>query len=408
MNNKISKTKALGIIQRVTVILIIIIAIFIFVIYKITVKPQVTYTVINGYVEKIIDTKSYILKNESTIDYEKNNSFIPIIEEGKRAAKNEVIAIYKNADYDNYLNQINELDASIETLIKDLPVTYSADISKINAEIEGLTEKSIALNSYVKMQEYKTKLDELSYKKITVLSDLSPTGSKIRELIKSRKKLEDNYKNSKNNIKTTKSGVVSYKIDNLENIFDFDKIMEFKEDDIESIIEKYNSNISNEFGIKIIDNFNAYLLVKVQRTESDDNYIKIDKKYNLKLTDEENKEITAVLRKKIIKDDNNYLLFEINNYIEELIDLRTTGVEIVWEKTEGMAVLKKAILKSDDGNYDYVVLVNGGQFLQIPIKIISSSDTVCIVENLSSEEKEQLGITTNAVLELYDILVVQE
>ena len=73
-----------------------------------------------------------------------------------------------------------------------------------------------------------------------------------------------------------------------------------------------------------------------------------------------------------------------------------------------MAVLKKAIKKKENEKYDYVTLVNGGQLIEIPIKILSSSDTVCIVENLTSSEKEELGITTNATLELYDVLAVDE
>mgnify|MGYP006974354409 CR=1 FL=1 len=39
---------------------------------------------------------------------------------------------------------------------------------------------------------------------------------------------------------------------------------------IKNIIEKYNTNGNNEFGIKIVNNFNAYLLVKTPKGENDD------------------------------------------------------------------------------------------------------------------------------------------
>lgn len=146
MKDKISKTKMLGIVQKIITFLFLFIVFIVFCVYKLNMKTQITYTVINGYIEKIADAKSYVLKNENVITVDKDKTFIPIVQETKRVAKDETIAIYKNNTYDNYLKNINELDDSIETLVKDLPTTYSADISKINAQIEVLTEKSNLVN----------------------------------------------------------------------------------------------------------------------------------------------------------------------------------------------------------------------------------------------------------------------
>ena len=406
MKEKISKTKMLGIIQKVICAVGIMLSIIIFVVYKINIKSQITYTVINGYVEKISDSQSVILTEENVINVESGKVFYPVIEEGKRVAKDEIIATYQNIDYENYLSQISQMDSLIETLIKDLPTTYSADVSKINNQIEEITDKSANVNSYVKMQEYKSKLDKLSYKKVSALSSLSPNGSKIRELIEQREELEKKYKESGASIKTNVAGVVSYKIDGLENKVEFDKVLDYTEKEYDEIFSNYSSVLQNNLGVKIINNFEAYLLTIIPQGENDE-YIKEGSKYNLKLTDMENKEISAKLVKKSQKDGNNYLVFYINNYIENFTQIRETGIEIIWDKTEGMAVFKTAIKKSEDENYDYVTLVNGGRYLPVPVNIISSSDTVCIVENFTSEQKEHFGITSNAILELYDILVIE-
>ena len=174
------------------------------------------------------------------------------------------------------------------------------------------------------------------------------------------------------------------------------------------MIEKYDATQSSNVGIKIVNNYKAYLLVKTPISETNDGFMQEDKKYTLRLVEEDSKEVSSYLRKIIKKDEYNYLVFEITNYIENLVDIRTTSIEIVWNRVDGMAVLKKAIKKKENEKYDYVTLVNGGQLIEIPIKILSSSDTVCIVENLTSSEKEELGITTNATLELYDVLAVDE
>ena len=408
MKEKMSRTKAFKIKQNIFFGVIFVSIVGGIVLYKFTLKPQITYTVINGYVEKVDDTTAALIKQESVLELRKDSSAIPVVEQGKRAAKDEVLAVYKSEDYDEYLSKINEMDESIASLVKDLPTTYSLDITNIQNEISSVTKNAYGENSYLKMQEYKSMLDELSYRKVNTLSELSPAGSKIRELIEERKALENQNKMSGDNIKASVSGVVTYKIDGLENIVDFSKVEELSSDKIDEIFGKYKENNINNFGIKIINNYSAYLITKVPRGEND-KYIKEGSVYKLKLNgNNNNNTLEGTLIKNIQTDQFNYSIFHISNGIEDLIDNRLLDVEIIWNREEGMAVLKNAIKRNTEDTYYYVTLVNGGQYMDIPIKIVSSSDTVCIVTNFSKEERESLNITTTSTLQMYDVLVVQE
>ena len=408
MKEKMSRTKAFKIKQNIFFGVIFVSIVGGIVLYKFTLKPQITYTVINGYVEKVDDTTAALIEQESVLELRKDSSAIPVVEQGKRAAKDEVLAVYKSEDYDEYLSKINEMDESIASLVKDLPTTYSLDITNIQNEISSVTKNAYGENSYLKMQEYKSMLDELSYRKVNTLSELSPAGSKIRELIEERKELENQNKMSGDNIKASVSGVVTYKIDGLENIVDFSKVEELSSDKIDEIWGKYKENNINNFGIKIINNYSAYLITKVPRGEND-KYIKEGSVYKLKLNgNNNNNTLEGTLIKNIQTDQFNYSIFHISNGIEDLIDNRLLDVEIIWNREEGMAVLKNAIKRNSEDTYYYVTLVNGGQYMDIPIKIVSSSDTVCIVTNFSKEERESLNITTTSTLQMYDVLVVQE
>lgn len=408
MKEKMSRTKAFKIKQNIFFGLIFVSIVGGIVLYKFTLKPQITYTVVNGYVEKVDDTTAALIKQESVLELRKDSSAIPVVEQGKRAAKDEVLAVYKSEDYDEYLSKINDMDESIASLVKDLPTTYSLDITNIQNEISSVTKNAYGENSYLKMQEYKSMLDELSYRKVNTLSELSPAGSKIRELIEERKALENQNKMSGDNIKASVSGVVTYKIDGLENIVDFSKVEKLSSDKIDEIFGEYKENNINNFGIKIINNYSAYLITKVPRGEND-KYIKEGSVYKLKLNgNNNNNTLEGTLIKNIQTDQFNYSIFHISNGIEDLIDNRLLDVEIIWNREEGMAVLKNAIKRNTEDTYYYVTLVNGGQYMDIPIKIVSSSDTVCIVENFSKEERESLNITTTSTLQMYDVLVVQE
>ena len=148
-----------------------------------------------------------------------------------------------------------------------------------------------------------------------------------------------------------------------------------------------------------------YLAIKIPIDEND-KYIKEDKNYIIKTNEKESVEFTGKLVKSLKSDNDNYLLFEITDNIESLVDHRTVNLEIIWDKTVGMAILKDAIRRNEQDTYDYVIVVNGGEYLNVPIKIINSSEGICIVENLKPEEKEKLGITDNNKINLYDILVI--
>lgn len=402
-NDKLLKKKRYIIIACILVVLI---ALGIFCYVKFF-NPKQTYTVVNGYVEKISESVGIVLKKETVLDMDNQSSAIPIIEQDKRVGKDEIIAIYKNDRYDEYLKQIESIDSDIQTLVKDLPVTYSVEIANIDSQISELAKEAIGTNSYLKMQEYKTKIDELSYKKIVILGQLSPAGSKIREVIEKREEIEKNSKESSNNIKAPISGVVSYKIDELENVANVDNILKYNTEQFDKIFEQYSASSKNQFGIKIVDNFNAYFVVRIPANENSE-YIEVGKKYTIKTIDREPLEFTGTILRTIKNEENNYIIFTITNGIENIIDKRSLTLNIIWNREEGMAVPNEAIKRSEDNKYDYVTLVTGGRYVQIPIKIVSASDSVCIVDNLTSEEKKAIGIETNYVLSLYDVLLIEK
>ncbi len=391
--------------KTIITIVICIIIVTSILIYNNFFNSKKTYTVVNGSVEKVSDTYIYVLKEENVIEIDDSVVAVPVVEQDKRAAKNEVVAVYKNDNYEKYQSEISTLDREIQTLVNDLPSVYSNDISSIDSQISLLIKEAQNETSYVKMQEYKNKVNELLYKKITILGELSPTGSKIRELIEQRAKLDQDSKNSSNNIKAPISGLVTYKIDGLENLINYNEILNYDVEKLDEIINKYSSNNTNNFGIKIVDNFKCYYLVKEAENENTQ-YIKEGQKYQIKLMDKNsNDSNTAILEKSINSNGYTYNIFSIENSVSDVLDVRETGAEIIWTKKEGLVVSLDAVVNKNGINY--VTLVTGGEYIDIPIKVVISNDTVCIAENYTKEELEELGITSNAVLERYDQLLIE-
>ncbi len=394
--------------SNIRIILVLVILVIFGVVYytKYETDRKLTYTVVEGEIEHSEETNLFILKNETLVDYDKAQPVTAIVDQGKRASKNEAIAIYQNESYDEYLKQIGDIDSQIQLLVKDLPKTYSADINNIEQAILKYSNDVKGTSSYLKMQEYKTKLDELAYKKILLLANASPDNSAIRDLINKREELVRLSKVSDNNIFSPITGIVTYKVDNVEDVIDFNSIIGYNPKNFENIISAYSDVTNSEFGIKIIDNFEAYLLVKTT-SGANDEYIKEGKKYKIRIADLENQTITATLVKNVKEGEYNYSLFKMNNEIDSLVDYRKLSCEIVWKTDSGMALPLNAIYEDEVKHYKYVLMVFGTEYVKVPINIICQSDSIAIVENVEKDKYEEYGLDSSFKLELYDELVIE-
>lgn len=388
-------------------LVIIVVAFVSFYIIKDEFNRKTTYTVVQGQIEHAEESNLYLIKKETIIDYDKSQPITAIVEQGKRASKYEAVAIYQNASYDDYLKQIDDIDKKLQTLVKDLPITYSADISNIEQKILKYSSDVQNTTSYLKMQEYKTKLDELAYRKIVVLSNSSPDSSAIRDLVTKREELVKLSKLSDNNIFAPVSGVIAYKIDSIEGKYNFNTVERMSAKDFENIIGTYDNNSVSEFGIKIIDNFSAYLLVKTQNKDNEQ-YINIGKTYKIRISDLENKTLNARLKVNIKEGEYNYSLFEIDNEIDDILDYRKLSCEVVWKTDSGMAIPLNSIHEDEIMHYKYVLMVYGTDYVKIPIRIITQSDSIAIVENVDKEEYKKYDLDDSFKLELYDELIIEQ
>lgn len=404
MKKIISKKKTKNYLLIFTVIIVF--AVIIYLKYDKILHTKKTYTIISGHVEKVSDCIGYVIKNENVIDIDGSKTLIPLIEQNKRVSKNGVLAIYKDEKYDECIKETNELDKTIETLVKDLPNSYSTEVSALNQQITNVANNTKNETSYLKMQEYKNKLDELAYKKVYLLAQNSPTGSKIRELIDKREKIDEKLIESSNNIKSPLSGVVTYKLDGLEGKYSIDQILKYGENDFKKMFSEYTNNNKNNYGIKICDNYMAYFITKTPAGENKE-YIKEGKQYTIKTTEQDIYEFEAKLIKNVESGSSNYSIFEITNGIENIIDYRIIGMEIVWDRTEGLAVLNSAIKESENKKYKYVTLVYGGQYIDIPVKLLSKDENITIITNYSEDELKELGFERNTKISRYDIVVIE-
>ncbi|MDD2376100.1 MAG: HlyD family efflux transporter periplasmic adaptor subunit [Clostridia bacterium] len=393
-NNKIRKNISI----IISIIFIIIISFFI-IWYKKEKDVKVSETN-NGKYEIYTETKGYVLNKETIITYNNDETLIPIAESEKRITTNSVIGIYKNEKYEKDLTQLAQMDEEINQKLQLLPEIYSNEVILIDKEIDIITKQMKNISSYIQMGDYKTKLDNLAYKKALTISSLTPSGSEVKSLILQRDKYKVNMNKSSNNVKASISGIIIYKNDGLENKFEINNINQFLQKDIDQVITEYNKTQEETFGIKIIDNYESYVIIKEDKLN--DKYIIENMTYTIELLDK-NSKISGILIKKISNDNYNYCIFKINNNIEEIVDLRKTDVKVIWKELTGLVVSNSSIKTLN--NIDYITILSLNKYIDIPVKNLLKLDTISLIRNYTQDEKVELNLSEKRNLEVYDRVV---
>lgn len=163
---------------------------------------------------------SYVLRKETVVQGENyKNGMIQMIVEGQRVAKNEPAFRYYSNGEEEILRQIEVLDDEINAVIESSGLTiFSTDITNLEMQIQKLVDSMYGINDLGKIQEKKSELDTYISKKTKITGNLSPADSHVKSLIERRNSLEQQLSNSSEVVTAPISGLVSYRVDGLEEI----------------------------------------------------------------------------------------------------------------------------------------------------------------------------------------------
>lgn len=365
------------------------------------IKNKSKYMITQGKIESTTVMDTYVIRDETIIPTDPNKTISAIISEGNRVAKDQTIAYYKDEEYKSNEERLENLDKTIYDAVSKLPEIYSGDIKNIDIKIENILNYTKNINSYIKLEEKRKEVEDLLLEKVNIQASLSPDGANIINLLDERKKLTNDINNLGSNIKAMKSGIVSYKLDGLEEKLNIDNIKSYQyiKDEV-----KKSSEVEN-FGIKIVDNFSAYLYFSAEKKEIPNN-IAVGKNYVIRLLDQNNDEIIGKVVKIDANENTSQIVLEINNGIEKLLERRKFNCEFVWWEYSGMKVPITALKKIN--NIFYVSVIEYGEYIDIPVKIIKQNTKNAIIENYTKTELEDMKIEFNGLVKMYDEVIINK
>lgn len=239
--------------------------------------------------------------------------------------KDEYLYYVGNTDLetDNKKVEVNKTitDVDVSTVNENLKQYLSDKTSSLKSELENYNSESDLLNldkilSSIRKKDYSVAFESLRNNKGIVYSKSVLKDKLLRYSI-----LNDTVNSGK--IVSQNSGILSTKVDGLENVYDFSIIDLLDEDDF-----NFENNVKNSeiFGVKIVDNLKYYLCLKVKSGMSEN--IEINSIINVNFgTNVVSGKVVNIKREK----SNDLIIAEFSKGFENVADKRFTDVNI--EKT---------------------------------------------------------------------------
>ena len=382
---------------------------FIYIIYAIYLtikKPTDTVTVESGTLTDDESSTGYIIREETIVKGNNyKNGIYQIVLEGKKAAKNATIFRYYSKNENNIQKKIDEINAKIQTAIEKENTFSSADINNLETQIDDIIQNLKFVTDVQDLEEYKKQISNIILKKATIAGENSKSGSYIKKLINKRKEYEEKLIDGSEFVTAPKSGVVSYRVDGLEEVLSpdsFDSITEEKLNELDVKTGKIVATSTEE--AKVINNFNCYIAT-ILNSETAKN---VETGKSVLLTLSSGNEVDATVKyKKEQADGKMLIVFELNTLTDELISYRKISFNITWWSYSGIKVPNVSILE-DNNQLRYVLKKTTTGLKKCYIKVLKTNDNYSIISSYSNDDLSALGLdaSTYEGIDIYDSIML--
>ena len=387
-------------------------------IYLLVKQPTNIFTIEEGKLYQEETDIGYVIRKETVVKGENyKNGMMQIKSEGERAAKDENIFRYYSSNEETLKKKIEDLDHKIQEVMLNDTSLFSSDMKLLENQIDEKVADINQIEDSSKLAEYKKNISDLVTKKAQIAGDLSPKGSYLNQLIEERKGYESQLNSGAEYVTAPVSGIVSYKVDGLEEVLTPDNFSSLSKEYLESLDLKTGKLVAtNEESGKVIDNFYCYIVTVSSSEEA--KTAEIGKKIKVRLANNvevtirlsNNTEVLAEITNLIKENEQEVvIILKIEKEIEELINYRKITFDLIWWDDTGLKVPNQAIVTENDLNY--VVRNRAGYLSKMLIKIKKQGEKYSIVETYSTEELKELGFTNEEIakykkISLYDEILL--
>ena len=392
------------------ILLALIICLIIYIIYELVElisSPTEAVLVRKGEVSKEESTFGYIIREEEIITNQSAGENIEKLKaEGEKVSKGEAILKYYTVEKELIAQEISETEAEIQQALESQNEIFSSDIKALDAQIEDKLYSISNKNNVQELKENKTDINSYITKKAKITGDLSPAGSYIKDLILKKNELEESLLEGSQSIYASTSGIISYRIDDLENVLKTTNLESITKEMLNKLDLKPGKVIStSNKREKLVNNF--YCLIATQSSSNEAKNAKVGDKVNIKLSTGD--EVKATIEHINDEENSRILIFRIKQNVEQLVSFRKISMDIIWWSASGLKIPNSSIIYKE--GLSYILKKENNKDKEVLVKIIKENDEYSIVKNYNTDELVELGFDEETIrnlnkIEEYDNIII--
>ena len=394
------------------ILLALIICLIIYIIYELVElisSPTEAVLVRKGEVSKEESTFGYIIREEEIITNQSAGENIEKLKaEGEKVSKGEAILKYYTVEKELIAQEISETEAEIQQALESQNEIFSSDIKALDAQIEDKLYSISNKNNVQELKENKTDINSYITKKAKITGDLSPAGSYIKDLILKKNELEESLLEGSQSIYASTSGIISYRIDDLENVLKTTNLESITKEMLNKLDLKPGKVIStSNQRVKLVNNF--YCLIATQSSSNEAKNAKVGDKVNIKLSTGD--EVKATIEHINDEENSRILIFRIIQNVEQLVSFRKISMDIIWWSASGLKIPNSSIIYKE--GLSYILKKENNKDKEVLVKIIKENDEYSIVKNYNTDELVELGFDEETIrklnkIEEYDNIIINQ
>ncbi|MFO7887536.1 MAG: HlyD family efflux transporter periplasmic adaptor subunit [Eubacteriales bacterium] len=359
-----------------------------------------SYSAEKGSLEYKYKGTAIIIKDEDVYYSDFKGAAKNYYEEGERIKSGALIStIYPDFQSAGISREIDKINKAID-------IRENEEDSDVNQELINQIESEI--QSFILEKNYEKALEILEKYKENQGYSSEYTDMTLEELYDKRQDLSAYISSKKINIYSKTSGLVSYKIDNAEKIFNIRRIDSFTSGDYnivnleENITKKENLDVNDPI-LKVIDNFKWYIMINLENIKLENNEF-----INMRII-KNNEIIKGKIKKKQINETNTFLIIEGDKFFYDYFNERYLDVELILDKYNGIKIKNDSIIEKE--GIPGVYVIGASKIVKFyPIKIIGQNEENSIIDEgskytLNSRGQIDLNGENFYTVKLYDKII---
>ncbi len=359
-------------------------------------------TVMIGTAEEKVETKGYIIRDESVINSPEAGIVSFRTDTGKRVSKGSAVAvIYSGEVSDDVKNEltsiyqrINEIEGS--SVEKDL---HAGDVVGSDTQVKNdieMISRAVYSGNVSSIVQYK---DDITRIIRTNTAEGNQVQTTLEKLQARKQELESSISGKTTYIYADMAGVMCSQLDGGEEYFDVSKLEDI---DIQYIrncpeLNTYGPDIveKNEPCLKIVNNYEWFYATEVDEVWIEG--VKVGHKVNLRFTDISDDTVEGTVYSISQPVDGKVaLVVKSRSMFNGMYTTRAVNTEVIKKTYEGFKVSKDAVHIDKDGGY-YVLVNSEGANRRRDVTILYADDAYVIIKVDNAAENNIL---------LYDEVVV--